>query len=400
MAATDSRVGTAADVYLEGQKTTKNITVEELQRRLEQHPNCVIVAGGFNHIRSRDQKEKKELRDNPNNVYLFRGDEIFFSKRFTTFEFMAEGIFFTRFGEANADGTFVVSMAVDVMVAAMKTKSFPWLLDLPRISNIPEDSAKTWIDRRIFGMVMDKDIGNISSKELQDAMNMFPNCLVIAGGYEVFSNRYHEMGIELYRGSGSGFHNPKIFKEPFHSREYMVGNRTFLRLGLGSSFGFKLQEEIAERDLALCIIHYLKFPEKGIHVVRTGTAAMEEDDEDVQYPEDAVLPSTVGPSEMHRNVMLKLRKLLEGRIQNNKFMLTLNNDGMVSNRATKFAFGTIMDALCSEKDGMMLKHGLCKVKEIRSWEIFEVKAILKLQGLKRDGHVRIHLHMHCIPACL
>lgn len=114
------------------------------------------------------------------------------------------------------------------------------------------------------GVILDRNISNIASEQLQNVMSRFPDCTVIAGSYETFRDRYNEMKIALYRGSGSGFRDSKIFPNPFCHREFMVAGTKYLRLGLGSTFNF--EKDIDEGIISAVVSYCMRNPSKGVSI--------------------------------------------------------------------------------------------------------------------------------------
>lgn len=123
----------------------------------------------------------------------------------------------------------------------------------------------------------------------------------------------------------------------------------------------------------------MKFPANGITASKSKRSrdGMDVDDDDSQR--------VVQAKDLHKTVTKKIRELLQEKIKKEHELL-VDNDGMVPNRATKFAFGTIMEVLTSLQNGMNLV-GHATVKGVETWEFNKIKLKVELDSLRSAGHI-------------
>lgn len=221
-------------------------------------------------------------------------------------------------------------------------------------------------------------------------LRSFPDCVIIAGSLKEFGDRYREMGIDLYRGSGSGFRDKSIFGKPFCSRECLIDSVMYVRLGLGSSFGFNVQ--ISDDEIQTAVRNQLsnagdgRSPSQIRPVAGRPVAIMEGS------------PSVVRPVDLHAVIKKNLTSVLEDS-DASEFTLKMDNDNMVPNRSTKFVYGTLLEVLCSKVDGMDLAGEIAQ-NTTTKWELDCIQCMITLQGLKTQGHVfycGMHVGVHALP---
>jgi hypothetical protein len=214
------------------------------------------------------------------------------------------------------------------------------------------------------------DTSSISCHELQKQLYLSENCVIVPGSGGVFRERFQDLGIEVYRGSGFGFQTVTSFAKNFTCREFTHKGRTYIRVGVGSSLGFRVQMD-----------------ESALGKIVDGTASTSS--EEPIRPSQDIIPKpepakvVVQAKNLHDHIRGKLSDaLLNG---NSSFSVVVNNDGMNSNRATKFCNGTFFEVLGSDKEGLGL-IGHFSV-EPRTLEMLRVTYDIKLNGINEHGHL-------------
>jgi hypothetical protein len=214
------------------------------------------------------------------------------------------------------------------------------------------------------------DTGSISCHELQKQLYLSENCVIVPGSGDVFRKRFQELGIESYRGSGYGFQTVTSFAKNFTFTEFMHKGRTYIRVGVGSSRGFRMQMD-----------------ESALGKIVDGTAStssvesIRPSQDIIPKPEPAKV--VVQAKNLHDHIRGKLRDaLLNG---NSSFSVVVNNDGLNSNRATKFCHGTVMEVLGSDKEGLGLAGHFSFKPQI--FEMLRILCDIKLEGINEHGHL-------------
>jgi hypothetical protein len=218
----------------------------------------------------------------------------------------------------------------------------------------------------------DRTCANVTDMELQRRLLQFPECVLVPGSFQQLRQRFGELGITQYRGSGFGWtRRQDIFKENICIDDVSLGadgSMPCVRLGRGSSFGF--QTEISNDEIA----------------IELGLKDRREQSNDFQTHPNTKEP-LISAKFLHESVRKCLASLLEHGVQGSKFELMVDNDGMPPDRATKFVFGTVADVLSSKFNGMHMteQHGVPMV--IIEWESFTIRCQADLFNLNNSGHI-------------
>lgn len=169
-------------------------------------------------------------------------------------------------------------------------------------------------------VITENDISTISGMELQQSLAKTPECVLVFGSYHTLSDRMGEMGISMNRNGGTCYFGKGCFTETFNFCEYTSKGHKFLRFGKGE-----------------CGEFYLNLDENEMITLM-----------DSRLEKSISSSKAVNAKDLHSNVRDGLRSKLSGETEST-IAFKVEKDGMVPNRATKFAFGTIMEVLSSNK---------------------------------------------------